>query len=158
MGKIPFNEVQATYLSVKKNLYQQWAVNIAASRANNNWSSIELSEQDYARIILPQHLHPTLSFKPLIRKNGATLSEVIALLRLNPNYSNTNKACWQSLEYLRNNYTPIMLSTQPIPTFDYWFLDKHAPEHLYHVDGLHRLLSHALFNPKKKILAYVAGL
>ncbi len=56
MKSASFDEVQLTYLSVKKNMYQQWTVNRANARSNGNWALVELSKEDHPRIILPHRL------------------------------------------------------------------------------------------------------
>ncbi len=158
MSDASFKEVQATYALVKKNHYQQWAVNKANEKAAGVWKLIELSRDDMSRIILPNHLHPTLSMKPLISKEGATLADAVSLLQSKYDYSRTNAACWRSIEFLRDNTTAVILSVKPIPSFDYWFLNKLDDANLYHVDGLHRMLAWSLYSNDRPLRAYVAGI
>jgi hypothetical protein len=157
MKEVPFEEVQSAYLTVKKNMYQQWAVNKTNQQANNQWYLAELTRDEAMQIILPHHRHSTWSKRALIHQQGSTASQVLEQLPPKGDYDKTNKRCWRSIEYLKTSTTPIIVSTEPIATFVYWNLAKHEKPCLYHVDGLHRLLAFCLRDDADKIMAYIAG-
>lgn len=156
MKTAPFEDVLKAYSKVEnKDPYQLWAVKKANELSTGHWLTVELTQADFSKIILPCHRHPEQGYT-LVKPEGATLAQTLDFLKSSPGYAKSNKPCWQTIEFLKDNTQPVFLSTSPIPNQDYQTMGQFDGDCLYHVDGLHRLLAAGLFSPKRKIMAFVA--
>jgi hypothetical protein len=153
---VQFKEVHASFLKAAHNYDDEWAVNEANTMANGHWVSVELKDSDIPVIMLPAHWHPHGVGQELIAANGAALFEVLQTLGANPKYCYTNKGCWGLLEHLKEDSQPIILSTKPLQHPNYIGLQALDSHHLFHIDGLHRLLAWQLFKSRHTLQAYIA--
>ena len=132
---------------------------IMANEIFEQWNYVLLCRQDILDVILPWHLGCKGELT-LVPKSGLTIEQTVKKLReMEDSYSQKNQACWHKIIKMGSaKLTHLFLSTQPLPHEDY--AEIKISGHLYHLDGLHRMVSweyHGLLKKNLQIPAYIAG-
>ncbi len=132
---------------------------IMAEQLFPEWNNVLLQRQDILHIILPWHIGCNGKLT-LVPKSGLTVEQAVKkLIKIQDAYTQENPVCWNKITRMRHSeFTPLFLSTQPIPNEDY--SEINIPGNLFHLDGLHRMVSwefHGMLNDSVQVKAYVAG-
>lgn len=132
---------------------------LMADKLFSEWHSVLLNRQDVIQTILPWHLGCNGKI-PLVPKVGLTVQKTVErLFKIQDIYCQENAVCFHKIERMRESkFTPLFLSTKPILHEDY--SDINIPGKLFHLDGLHRMVSwvfHDLLQEDMQVKAYVAG-
>lgn len=132
---------------------------IMANEIFDEWNYVLLYRQDILNVILPWHLGCKGELT-LVPKSGLTVEQtVVGLREMEDSYSQKNQECWDKIIKMGcTNLTHLFLSTQALPHEDY--AEVNMPGHLFHLDGLHRMVSweyHGLLKKNLQIPAYIAG-
>ena len=143
---------------------------IGLNKANEkfgNWVRRELELAEVLEVILPYHAHwgdPDKDAVLLVPPEGITLQEAVDRLKTLQDFEATNPTCWQSMQLSADTESPVYLSIEPIDNDDYRMQPSRSEPHLYHIDGLHRLVYWGLqgrYEPevyeKNPVVAYIAG-
>lgn len=121
------------------------------------WRQVTLSNQQLNEIVLPHHIFhegETPGFE-LVPKEGATVLEVCKRLAAKPDFSSKHPICWESIQRGISDPSPVFLASAPLAKNQMHSLLKVPGKHLYHIDGLHRLIGRAMAGEPGS--AYVAG-
>jgi hypothetical protein len=132
---------------------------IIAEKLFHEWSSVLLDRQDILHTILPWHLGCNGKMT-LVPKSGLTVQQTVKrLIKIQDIYSQENIVCSHKVAKMKHSeFTPLFLSTQPIFHEDY--SEINIPGNLFHLDGLHRMVSwefHGMLKENVQVQAYIAG-
>lgn len=131
---------------------------IMANEIFDEWNYIFLEPQDILHVVLPWHLGCGGELT-LVPKSGLTVEQTVKKLReIKELYVQKNQVCWNKIMKMNNGkLTNLFLSTQALPHEDY--AEINIPGKLFHLDGLHRMVSweyHGLLKDGIQIPAYIA--
>lgn len=171
LGEIPFEEVLRVFDEEhhQKDGTNSWARNAlieANKKFNGRWGQLKLKRKEILGIVLPHHLGEGGEIE-LVPISGLNVEAAISKIKSIPEYKIKNPQCWEKIKYLEiKPFNPIFLSVSAIDWDDYKNLIPTKNSHLFHLDGLHRLIAWGLagrlsfwkYFLNKKIVAYVAGL
>lgn len=165
---VSFGEVLEVFgrdhdLEQGSNDYAADCLALANFQFDGHWQKKRLSEDEVLGIVLPHHKHPGTA-PTLIPATGLTVKAAIKRFKTARDYKQTNPYCWKSIMMLKKDTGPIFVSREPIENNDFMTLKTFKGNHLYHIDGLHRLIARNLVDgysddylQKHPVLAYVAG-
>ncbi|NEQ82577.1 MAG: hypothetical protein F6K26_20760 [Moorea sp. SIO2I5] len=130
-----------------------------ADKLLGEWNCVLLERKDILNTVLPWHLG-CKGKQTLVPKSGFNVEQTVKKLTAKQDsYCQDNLVCWNKIARMKNSgFTPLFLSTQAIPHEDYSEID--IPGNLFHLDGLHRMVSwefHGMLKDGVQVEAYVAG-
>lgn len=117
---------------------------LAAGEQFGAWHSVCITDPGVVRgVHLPNHLHFEERHDPRLVPATLTVGEAAQRLRsLLPDYAATHPRCWASLQYhVANDITPVYLTSGEPLRRDKYPGVQFGQQSLFHLDGLHRLLS-----------------
>ena len=167
---VPALEVHAEFIEMHSqdeefNRYGLFNIHTATEAFGETWVRRELGREEVLSAVMPSHQHPAGEGAELVPWGGMTVEQAAERLKKLRDYEATNSACFTRLQFLQESTSPVYLSTKPLPTDYYQQLKLFTGErHLYHLDGLHRLVGRAAAGllslkdmDQHPVVAYIAG-
>ena len=168
--KVNYEEVVSAFKEEHhiKHGTNDWALNTVIPKANSQfngmWSYVELGPEEISKIFLPWHEFDCERGHPLIPKNTKmNVDGAVDKIESNRNYASRNPVCWGKIDYCsrQKNILPVFLSIKPILGIEEYDAYRNLSDQLvtlFHLDGLHRLISRGLKKDTGMVYAYIAGL
>jgi len=121
----------------------------ANEEADGYWARRDLEYDEIMGIVLPPHAHRSSSgrrVKPLVHRPGIVLADILQALSDDPKPYRARNICAKALRIASEDLRPIFLCRWPINISDHQGLESFSGEHLYHLDGLHRLIGRGMMD------------